>query len=357
MSTSALRSITSPTSVVFKNASIIAPRSILKRPASLPLSPNPFQAGRCISFVVSPAATSPHVRFPNSATLVSIFSAHSPNTYDRAAIVVSPNPLAMPAWGDRVYSPASGVFKSSATTKAASLSRPVLSVTFADSLPVPPKAAVMTSTTRAGARFRENIAKSAQTLPREETGATLGSFPRSPYPSDVMSPATKTEIETEVVQSRPRSNSLEVPRADTPRSQSISFRTNSANDLLSPVMESPMISVSPETRLSNAFWASLTVAPPKSILKNKTDAVKVNDELDVPVSAVPRFGALWSPGLPRKSEAMLSPSTRTSFGPTSRELLSPAPVDRVASFPTFGAVLSFGDAVAYPSPIIKEASN
>ncbi|KAJ3572154.1 hypothetical protein NP233_g3268 [Leucocoprinus birnbaumii] len=49
---------------------------------------------------------SPHVHFPPSPAIVSTFGVtHSPNTYDRAPISVSPNPLALPSWGDRVYSP------------------------------------------------------------------------------------------------------------------------------------------------------------------------------------------------------------------------------------------------------------
>ncbi|KAJ7157313.1 hypothetical protein C8R46DRAFT_1293883 [Mycena filopes] len=47
---------------------------------------------------------SPHVHFPSTPGLtLTVGAAHSPGTYDRAPIAVSPNSCAMPARGDRVY--------------------------------------------------------------------------------------------------------------------------------------------------------------------------------------------------------------------------------------------------------------
>jgi len=47
---------------------------------------------------------SPHVHFPPTPTLTSTHPTHSPFTYDRAPIVVSPNICALPERGGRVYS-------------------------------------------------------------------------------------------------------------------------------------------------------------------------------------------------------------------------------------------------------------
>jgi len=378
MSTQFLRSVASPTRGVLKNAS--APKSIMKRPESLPLSPNPFPVSYSVNFSISTTPKSPHVRFPKSPNLVAVFSAHSPNTYDRAAIVVSPNPLAIPAWGDRVFSPSTGSFKSSRATKAASLNRPISSVTFKDGdvIATPDKALLappQPSTTRAGARFRENLANARNILPRDTLGGALVKFPRSPYPSAPLSPATKMELGSGegVVQRRssihgaptaPRPASLNVPRVATPTVPSLTVTTVEVNSSLSPVAESPFVSVSPETRLSNAFWSSLTLEQPKSILLNKNENVR-NAEPDVPISAEPQFtfgtrdGTLWSPGLPRRqtiADLLMSPGARNAFGPGSKELLSPTPNDPFASFPSFAAVLSLGESVSYPSPCIKEAS-
>lgn len=369
MSASVLRTVASPSRAAFKN--VAAPKSIMRRPATLPLSPNPIPIANTVSIIISPAPKSPHVRFPNSASLVSVFTAHSPNTYDRAAITVSPNPLALPAWGDRVFSPASGTFRSSEATKATSLNRPVLSVTFkeGDVITAPGKAVLPPSQTKAGARFRQNLAKASKPLPRDTMGSALTKYPRSPYPSAPME--AESEVTEQPMQRRAsvtgatraaRPASLTVPRAGTPVVPELSVTTVNANSVLSPVPESAFVNVSPETRLSNAFWESLSMEQPKSILI-KSESKPVN-ELDVPVSAVPKFtfgtrdGALWSPGLPRKqpvAESLVSPSVRSAFGTVTKELMSPAPSDPFAAFPSFAAVLSMGESITYPAPVVREA--
>jgi hypothetical protein len=96
------------------------PRSSLKqRPTALPMSPS--AGGNCNSATFatfalsSPTGTggpkSPHVHFPPSAVLAATYATHSPRSYDRTSIAVSPNPLALPSWGDRVYSPSTDAFE------------------------------------------------------------------------------------------------------------------------------------------------------------------------------------------------------------------------------------------------------
>ncbi|KAK0185166.1 hypothetical protein F5146DRAFT_1071665 [Armillaria mellea] len=46
---------------------------------------------------------SPHVHFPPTPALSSTYVTHSPNTYDRAPIIVSPNSCELPERGGRLY--------------------------------------------------------------------------------------------------------------------------------------------------------------------------------------------------------------------------------------------------------------
>ncbi|KAJ7045155.1 hypothetical protein C8F04DRAFT_1067890 [Mycena alexandri] len=66
-------------------------------PESTSSNPLPFTA--CTSRVFY----SPHVHFPSTPRLTFIGATHSPGTYDRAPIAVSPNSCAMPERGGRVY--------------------------------------------------------------------------------------------------------------------------------------------------------------------------------------------------------------------------------------------------------------
>ncbi|EIM92846.1 uncharacterized protein STEHIDRAFT_144115 [Stereum hirsutum FP-91666 SS1] len=65
-------------------------------------SSSPFPFAAC-SNVSAPT----RVRFPPTPSLVSTHLTHSPRSYDRAPIVVSPNACALPARNDRTYTPSS----------------------------------------------------------------------------------------------------------------------------------------------------------------------------------------------------------------------------------------------------------
>ncbi len=74
----------------------MSPRPILKPLLPLPEIPSHV-------FSVYPRMFSPHVHFPPTPSLQSITFTHSPNSYDRAPIVVSPNSCALPDRDERVY--------------------------------------------------------------------------------------------------------------------------------------------------------------------------------------------------------------------------------------------------------------
>ena len=324
-------------------------RSILKRPAALPLSPSAFSANFSIIHV-SPSVTSPHVHFPTSTKLTSSFSTHSPNTYDRSAIAVSPNPLALPAYGDRIYSPNSGVFKNQSLANQSSESldetfyTPMADVTEFQ-LEAPPVPEVTkpakAKQSRASIRFQQTLAaKKPALLPREDLGSALLKFPRSPYPT-----ADTGKGNVPVTETRPRT-AIESSKHSTISSL--------ASRMLSPVEEltSAVEAESAEDRLSQDFWRSVTLEEP-----HKKDASPL-------FMFGTKDGALWSPGLPRRTplepvglSSVLSPLSRTSFAKQAnlQAILSPVPNDMFAAFPSFAAVLSMNAAeITYPPRAVVE---
>ncbi|KDQ62908.1 hypothetical protein JAAARDRAFT_359314 [Jaapia argillacea MUCL 33604] len=76
----------------------MSPRPILKRQLPCTSASSPFPFASC------PAPPfSPHVHFPPTPILTSTHPAHSPSTYDRAPILVSPNSCALPHRNEREY--------------------------------------------------------------------------------------------------------------------------------------------------------------------------------------------------------------------------------------------------------------
>ncbi|KAF8993091.1 hypothetical protein BDQ17DRAFT_161918 [Cyathus striatus] len=172
----------SPARATFAKSSLKVPRSILKRPAPLALSPNPFPFSSSFTLQLSPANPSPHVHFPPSPTLFAMFTAHSPGTYDRAPIIVSPNPLALPDWGDRIYSPTLNGFKAFASPQPFPMSiynSPTIAG-FED--PRSPKESI-------GRQRLISFASQPSGRRSHELAKALSKYPRSPYPSAPISPA------------------------------------------------------------------------------------------------------------------------------------------------------------------------
>jgi len=212
----------SPTSSILRSAqrrSIMKTNSILKRPSPLPLSPKPQAQGNIqvasFSVLLSPSAQglkSPHVHFPSSPSqLIATIVTHSPGTYDRAPISVSPNPLALPGWGERVYSPSTGDFKISAAPKPFRTlgyqASPVVTDFEDPRSPKlqPPAAVAKKGSTRAANNSIQFVAfTSMQTATRPSRGLdkALASYPRSPYLSAPITPSEAMELSPRVASAK-----------------------------------------------------------------------------------------------------------------------------------------------------------
>jgi len=130
----------------------------------------------------------------------------------------------------------------------------------------------------------------------------------------------------------------------------------------------------PSSRLSNAFWKSVSlngVHEQEDVVMSSTYPLSAVEEGDsTPISAVPPFvfgrkdGTLWSPGLPRKqapveavADAFLSPTRKVSFGkPTKSAITSPSPHDPFSAFPSFSSALTLGGegSIAYPPSVVVQ---
>ncbi|GLB43705.1 hypothetical protein LshimejAT787_1402170 [Lyophyllum shimeji] len=383
--------VKSPINAFMKPASA---RSILKRPAPLPLSPNPLPFAASFSVVVNSSHLSPHVHFPSSPAMAATFSAYSPGTYDRGPIVVSPGSAGMSAWALRPLSPsAHNAFKlldppkrRAATPKAQSLAVPQ----FED--PRSPKpykadppqrhpAAPQKAQTlqvpafedpRSPKPYKRSSGVSFDELtlhvPRgnrgvEELGKSLFTYPRSPYPSAPIeedSGAANADArgrwpgKSDKPQPPSRARSLETKPK---RRQNVPMHVaaESKQNFLSPVRESPRITAKPAPldlegeSLSEAFWQSVSLEEPES-------AYMTANEMLSPAPQIMfgnQDGSLWSPR-PRKEMrrvgaemSVLSPAQRMAF--SKGMVASPSPNDPFAAFPSFSiALMSMDGMVTYP---------
>ncbi|KAJ7631628.1 hypothetical protein DFH06DRAFT_698478 [Mycena polygramma] len=358
----------SPNLVVFEGHS---PKPILKRPSPLNLKSVSHSAmfASTITIVVSPSppVSSPHVHFPASPILTAVFSTHSPNSYDRSATKVTPNPLELPGWGTRVYSPGEGTFSS---VRSPSAPVPVL---FVDPPSFAPPAEDAIKAVRFGSRPREL-----------ELGKAISVYPRSPYPSAPMSPMTRDKEKENVGVARAKSldspksqakrfinrpPSLNVP-AGRPATPRISLSTPlSGSNCLTPVQESPRTVTLASTRLSQEFWQSVSLEEQDEYEEHRPCAMEAHEEGSTPISAVPRFifgtkdGVLWSPGLPPKESSSV-PEVRSPTDPDgaayefeksiSEEWRLTSPRELPRTYPTIATVLS-ADAttISYPPPVLN----
>lgn len=367
-------------------------KSILKRPAPLALSSqSPFPFAASATVVVSP--TSPHVRFPSSANLTSTFSTHSPNSYDRGTISVSPNPLELPTWGARIYSPGVDKFANASsaepspvedlTPKFKTFTPPTLELG-SPTLEIFPNSPVVDSkpTTRAGLRFQA-IAANPAIRPVNKLGDALKLFPRSPYPSAPTSPVSKMDKENSAEGGRRNSvgsntsrlsravsegsaKTKKVPPAITviKRPSEIRMHVQSplAQEFLSPVEESPQMTataanVRHPVSLTQAFWQSMSLdetvdeTSPYLTTEDPVASGLLSPGMISPMVFATKEGVLWSP--PRKD------SLKKDDAPI--RVLSPSPEDPFAAFPSFAAALSLesgaGESmITYPPPAVTVES-
>jgi len=360
-------------------------RSILKRPTPLALSPGAqsrgfLQVGQFHALMSPPPAKtaprSPHVRFPPSPSqLVATFTVYSPTSYDRAPISVSPNPLLMPGWGERVYSPSSDAFKLSPNVRqyrTLQYNSPFITE-FEDprSPKLQPPAKTKDSKAATSIRFA-SIASSMQsvTQPKARTA-----YPRSPCPVE---PVSQANIEQDEMDARGRqamrSSALPSPaERNRAREQSMQERrgrnkkgltlgprvadsigsnttvTNTPSPLgrsvFSPAVSSLNRAKKPAPlamdALTTEFWNALTLAPrdPSSAvtvdepmvtaLEYPESAVEYDEKLDMTLRAAEQppmlyagsDGVVWAPQQPLPSaavdkirESLMSPGVGKSFG-------------------------------------------
>ncbi|KAJ3876479.1 hypothetical protein F5051DRAFT_411475 [Lentinula edodes] len=389
------------------------PKSILKRPPPLALSQSPFKA--TVTIVVSPG--SPHVHFPSSPGLTATFTTHSPNSYDRGAIVVSPNPLEIPSWGSRIYSPGSETFGKPGSTESSpaeeltptfkSFTPPILSLSSPSFDEVFPKSPVLETkrTSRASARFQA-IAAEPTIRPISGIGEALKSYPRSPYPSAPTSPAPAVlaDAENHVVEnegtvtgrvwfrtrtvygSNPSLVSREagakpkakkVPPAITIIGRSAEMVSSPLRqDFLAPVEESPQHTATAantagknHAQLTQAFWQSMSLDE----TANMTSPYNTNEDpvasglfspggMISPMIFATKEGVVWSPprrdALFHKKDLMDMP---IKSGGSRAMVMSPSPEDPFSAFPSFSAVLSLDHGkqesiIAYPPAAVTVES-
>ncbi|KAK0234156.1 hypothetical protein IW262DRAFT_136278 [Armillaria fumosa] len=330
--------------------SLTSPKSILKRPPPLLLSPNPFPFAGSATVVVSPGLRSPHVHFPPSASLTSTFITHSPNSYDRAAIIVSPNSLELPIRGDRVYSPTSGRFRS----QDDGCTSPLEDATFQMDviLDAPPK-----SKLRSVPRLLDVSQRSPTNLAK-----ALKTYPRSPYP-------TATFTGHDVTGEDPDTACIGVPRPQ--RSSTVcgvvtlshgkkgrkepQLHYPSTSHLSSPLAQD-FNTDEVSTSLHQAFWQSVSLSDEQE--HDVTSTPRVSERLNPTFVFATQDGHLWSPGIPRHDNHLTFSPSRTGEPGDDKALSrvkSPRPDDSFAAFPSFSSVLSSSGrngVITYPPPAI-----
>lgn len=375
--------VTSPARALIKPASTT--RSILKRPSPLPLSPNPFPFAASFSVVPRSAKHSPHVHFPASPAMVATFTAFSPNTYDRGPIMISPTSKDASSWANRVFSPSVDAFKLSDPPTSKRKTERNLTIPVTED-PRSPKPYVSEATVR----FEELSSQ----VPRgsrgmDALGKAISSYPRSPYPSAPVSPAVEPEENSQEVDNSgrtsgrwPKNNGSDKRLSSLTRAKSLHIDSKrrigshlvspSAQQFLSPVQESPRVTITKpppldltedaSTRLSHAFWDSVTLDP-KDMLSPSVGNHEAVTSPTPPILFGRRDGTLWSPGLPKKkaradkdiSQSLLSPTPVPKARLRKSVVASPSPNDPFAAFPSFSIALS-GSAVSitYPPRVLME---
>jgi hypothetical protein len=336
-----------------------------------------------------------------------MFSAHSPGTYDRAPIIVSPNPLALPDWGDRIYSPTLNGFNRALASPQPfpmSYNSPTIAG-FED--PRSPKENV-------GRQRLISFAPQPSGRRSHELAKALSKYPRSPYPSAPLSPAefedpggdvnrgrTQYRERGDMIKSLPararaRAKSLEeerkLKRQVTPLSN-VAPRQFKAG-LLSPFMPAPsplsrtFLAANQEptlarankppplplvepvsSNLSHAFWQSVSLedsttqtlpspAFPESVSvsgsEGSAEALPTRPSRgSEQMMFASKDGALWSPRVATHEPpaGMLSPAQKVAFRNFSHSMVaSPSPNDPFAAFPSFSVVLS-GSGTSGVAPI------
>lgn len=391
MASQAVR-LPSPARALFQGSRSMRP--ILKRPTPLPLSPAAPTAN--FSSLLSPSLrvlnpSAARVRFPSSPTqLVATINTYASDSYDRVPISISPNPVSMPGWGERVYSPSTEGFRLASAPKVfRSLSvayqpSPVMAE-FED--PRSPRVRPTADVTGAKAANAIRFGKLAAT--QGTTPARITLHPRTPYPTATHESDAEMESKGRLENNRNK-HGLMLNRpigsdfVASPLSQSFGgIHTSSINRPRKPA-PLPLESHSTDSdKLSNAFWNSVSLesesanAPMVTALEYPESAIEYEEKMDIgirsacqpPLMFAGADGVLFSPGLPRPHarverlresiQQVMSPAVeRSTSAPIARkEVTAPSPNDPFAAFPSFGAVLqqvSMDSTIQYPAAVAQK---
>ncbi|KAF8902216.1 hypothetical protein CPB84DRAFT_1729117 [Gymnopilus junonius] len=365
-------------------------RPAYKRPAPLPLSPR-SQNIATFSVLLSPSARglkSPHVHFPPSPSkLFATYVAHGPKSYDRAPISVSPNPLVLPGWGERVYSPSIDGFKLSPAP------RPFRAITYQASPVItdfedPRSPKLPAPAAPAGRQGRNNSIRfasfeSIQTpaRPSKSLGKALTSYPRSPYPSAPISPSEKSDVADIDMEMETRGRQWPRLTLNNGRMNTVASIVGNSTftpipspgrrDIFSPAVSSLNRPNKPAPlamdSLTQAFWESVSLAsaeplasdvdePMVTALEYPESAVEYEEKLDMtlrsaaqpPLMYAGADGVVWSPAVPKTGtrverirESLMSPAPAKTFerNIVRRDFTAPSPNDPFAAFPSFTAAL------------------
>lgn len=322
------------------------PKSILKdrqhkRPPPLRLAPNPYSLNGSVIISQTTSVKSPHVHFPPSASLISTYATHSPGSYDRAAISVSPNPLEMPERGGRVYDPSTGTLNPQSPLSSSSVTTPQPGLSFVFSPTGRKEIGVDKGNIRLG--YTERSPK--------ELGKALQSYPRSPYPTAALSQKGGWDDESG---DREGTAAVRPQRSSTVDGTGSKRRSFQAAATRKPV-SSPLAQMTfgPPTSLTDAFWNAISLYPDQEH-DARTGSPTIS--LDVPNFAFStQDGNLWSPGIPSRKSAR-GRNHASSVEEQLSMVKSPDAVDPLASFPSFTAVLTEDaryELVSYPHSVMS----
>ena len=365
------------------------PRSILRRPAALPMSPQAFP----VAATFSVSLKSPHVHFPTSPAIAATFATYSPASYDRGNTAVSPNSSALPAWGTPIFSPSLRGFKLAAPPK------PFRTLTYQASPVVEdfedPRSPKLQPAAKASRlRFApfptaDHVLSSKRTL-RDP----LFTYPRSPYPSAPLELTEASEAKANEVQAggqaarenlaAPKKRNKKglrlsgqgFPSISSPLTQSFAGFTpkSTINRANKPA---PLDLNGPEsTSLSEEFWKSVSLEPDSAdepmvtALEYPQSAVQydAHQENEMRSAIGPQMlyaghdgVPMWSPGVPKAGakvekirESLMSPAIQRPLfrNIARREITAPSPNDPFAAFPSFTVALEQGG-IQYPQPVLQ----
>jgi hypothetical protein len=338
---------------------------------------------------------------------VATFTTHSSESYDRAPIKVSPNPLVLPARGDRFFSPSLENFTLAAPPKRSKtkarlnnklvleLSEPIASpaiTEFEDPRSPKPHAKSKKAAPPKVAAQPHHVQFLPLAHPERSLGHSLASYPRSPFPAApigspvpegaaqlLRSKGSSEKSSTNLSVSSPISLSFGQALSATPSTSGLKRHHKPAPLPLEP----PVSTQESSSKLVDAFWESVTLETPMvTALEYPASADLVDVDLQSPAPVAPSLsfgtqdGSIWSPTLssapvvPKSAAllslsnikpvparesllraALLSPGAKSSFGGarsmSTRILLRRSEIASPSPHDPFASFQSFASAMSF----------